>query len=96
MSEINTLFGEDNDANSEIAGTRTGSEMKPGQIQGAREREAAAEEARRRAEEEARKKAEEEEAKKAAEEEERKRNSTRGKIKRGFLDFFNKMISPEE
>lgn len=96
LSEINTLFGGDDDANSETAGTRTGSDMKTGQIQGAREREAAAEEARRRAEEEARKKAEEEEAKKAAEEEERKKNSTSSKIKRSIFDFFKKMAEPEE
>ncbi|MCM1078605.1 MAG: cell division protein FtsA [Bacteroidales bacterium] len=96
LSEVRDIFSEENETTNGTAGSRSISEMKPGQVPTVKEREAAEEEARRKAEEEARRKAEEEAARKEEEERRRRENSASVKIKRGIVNFFKKMTEPEE
>ena len=96
LSEINSLFSNETDTetDTDVTPQRDPATIKPGQVLTGREREA---------EEEARKRALEEEKKKTDEAEKGntgettvKRNSLLGRLRSGLLDFGRKMVEPEE
>ena len=96
MSEVNTLFPEQETDTPAITNPRINEQKQPGQIPTGRERELAEEAARQKAAEEEARRIAEEEARKAEEERIRRENSFGNKLAKKFKSLTKKFLEEEE